>query len=382
MWDMSDVFYDREDLVAQVQYLQDLISANRYLGWKGQPQSYIQRIESAVAALPAEHQEAALALFANVVYLPTPVLDEAWREITLQLDIRHGWSPDSGFKNALIIGIDDPGLITAFSHVAGASRREDHDVNPGYGTVSELIGALETFVIAKGEYEPIASNLRTIRAKKWWMVLTDNVLSGGSAKSDLLRVQTIREIFFPGRDIADSSLPKIVLCAQIITAQAFEELRSIIASDSIVYGLQFDDTFRISSPSCALFKEQKTLLAVQNLCEWFGDNVFLRAPDAHFKERLRVHRSKGGRKNYAYGWRDCGYTIVTQSNCPSNSVPVLYYTSTHPLVAKKGSSVPSRYISPFPRTESRESHQVSGDKESLNRLNTKENIALIQKAFK
>jgi hypothetical protein len=176
----------------------------------------------------------------------------------------------------------------------------------------------------------------------------------------------------------------VILCAQIITEQAILELRDSIQRNKILYGIKFDNSFRVNSDDCAMFRNRTTLLKVRKLCEWFGDTVFLKGVEKRFDERLRLHCSKGGNKNYAYGWRDCGYTIVTEPNCPSNSVPLLYYTpfSIQDLPIMGADIKTSWYLPPFPRTESRESHQVSADKTNLSKISTDENIRMIQKAFK
>lgn len=377
MWDMDDTFYDREDIVAKTQYIQDLTSQNHYVGWKGHPPNYINRVKTALAALPREHQAAALALFANVIYLPRPWLNEAWREIALELETREGWTPSSGFKEALFLAVDDAGLVTAFSHIAGISRRENHDVNPGYGTVSELIAPLVAFVGAKGQDLSVMGGIQVAREKKWWVLLTDNAISGGSAKSDIEKLQTLKQRLRPKSMVSSRNQgPDILLCAQVITEQALEEIASVLPRSKVFYGIKFDNRFRVNSDDCVLFSEPATLIKVRKLCEWFGNIYFLQHAEKRFEERLKAHKKKGGQTNYAYGWRDCGYTIVTEENCPSNSVPLLYYTpsSTDHILGM-------RYMPPFPRTESRETHKTSHDKVNLERLGMEESLRIIRQGL-
>ena len=116
MWNLDDEFYDEEDIIAKLHHIQELTTRSHYIGWIGETPDFIQRIEQAVTALPAKHQKAALALFANTTYLPRSLLDEAWREAAYELGARTGWSSTSGFRDAMFIGIDDGGLVTDFSH--------------------------------------------------------------------------------------------------------------------------------------------------------------------------------------------------------------------------------------------------------------------------
>ncbi len=380
MWHMNDVFYDDEDIVAKIQYLQELTTKDPYVGWHGQASKYIRRVEAAIDNLPREYQDAALALFASVIYLPRDLLEEAWREIVFRLISVNNWSPQSGFRDSFFLAVDNAGLITSFSHVASLSGREDHDVNPGYGTVSELIDNMVAYVKGGFEQGAIIKDLALVKQKKWWILLTDNAISGGSARSDIEKLSDIKKILF-GDEVFDVQfVPKTVLCAQLITEQAIKEIKEILPPTNILYGLLFDDRFRINSERCALYKEKNTLTKVRTFCEWFGNVFFVENPDERFRERLKTHIKKGGSANYAYGWRNSGYTIVTQENCLSNSVPPLYYTPS--LQISEDQAEYLDYKPPFPRLESRETHQTSNDRENINFLMKPDNLKAIREGLR
>lgn len=377
MWNMKDTFYDNEDIVAKIQYLQELTSKNPYVGWQGRAPRYIKRVETAINSLPSEHQEAALALFASVMYLPRVLLDEAWREIVFRLTVGANWLPENGFRDSFFLAVDNAGLITSFSHIAGLSGREDHDVNPGYGTVSELIDNMVAYVKAGAEDSSIIENLVLVKHKKWWILLTDNAISGGSAKSDVKKLNDLKRILFDEQQNDPSIVPQTILCAQIITQQAIKEITEILPStDNISYGLMFDDRFRINSIGCALYREESTLLGVRNLCEWFGNFFFVENCDDRFRERLKTHIQKGGSGSYAYGWRNSGYTIVTEENCLSNSVPPLYYTPSNQKLISQREYLD--YKPPFPRLESRETHKTSDDRQKIEFLLEPRNLSIIR----
>lgn len=382
MWNLDDEFYDEEDIVAKVHYIQELTTKNPYHGWRGETPNFIQRIEHAIDSIPPKYKKATLALFANTIYLPRSLLDEAWRESAHELIKHTGWSPTSGFHDALFIAVDNGGLVTDFSHIESISGREDNDVNPGYSTLSELIDAMHSWVGWKNKPEgiPILKKLNSVRTKRLWVILTDNAISGGSTKSDVEKLLQVRDILCCDGQLTPDTDPSIVICAQIITDQAVDEISALLHRERIFYGIRFDDRFRINLEACALFSSEDTLAEVRSLCEWFGNAYFLVNTDRRFEKRLREHRERGGQSNYAFGWRDCGYTIVTQQNCLSDSVPVLYYTPPSDLSATQ--VIPAPYSPPFPRTESRETHETSDDREKLKLLRTREYTDALRQALR
>ncbi|MHB8628709.1 MAG: phosphoribosyltransferase-like protein [Aggregatilineales bacterium] len=370
MWDFDDLFLDSEDIVARLEYINQQTGRNPYEGWKGQATNYGQRVERALLSIPLQHRQSALALFSSVIYLPDSLLNEAWREIAFELQVREGWTADAGFKDSFFLAVDDAGLVGDFGHMTGIEGREDRDKNPDFGTVSDLIAQLK-IVLGLGQKDAdVLYRLRVACSKNKWILLTDNAISGGSLKSDIEKLSIIIKTLFSKH--IDGEYPRILVCAQIITDQALEDVGQTLPSEQIYYGMRFDETFRVTSDKCALFHNTDSLTGVRDLCEWFGDTYFVQHLDDNFRKRLEIHKGKGGKHNYAYGWRDCGYTIVTKTNCLSNSIPVLYYP---------GNSQNGVYNPPFPRTESRETHVTSHDREDLKMLTEPENAATIREAI-
>jgi len=366
----------QQDLIyAKQQYLQDLISRNPYLGWQGGCSNYARHVQRSLANIPEQLHSAAVALFYSVVYLPRLLLDETWREIALDLQIRGKWLPSSGFENSLFLAVDDPGLITGFTRTVGITGREDYDVNPGYGTASRLIDDLYNFVSGYGHNLSALENVQKARSKKWWILLTDNAITGSSAKNELEKLRPLMEILCHRALGPCHTTPKILLGAQIITEQALKILTDLLPQENIFYGLKFDNRFRVNSDSCALFSQPSTLTQVRRLCEWFGDTWFLAYSKGPFKTRLTLHRKKGGQWNYAYGWRDSGYTIVTQENCLSNSLPILCYSPSDT------SSLTRRHTPPFPRIESRRSHKTSNYREKIEKLRHQSSLSIMRWGF-
>ena len=83
---IEDDFIDEEDIIAKNQYLENITIRYPYIPWGNQINLFSSRVAYAIQRLPEEHRKAALVLFANIIYLPKPILDEAWREVAFSLD--------------------------------------------------------------------------------------------------------------------------------------------------------------------------------------------------------------------------------------------------------------------------------------------------------
>ena len=381
---IEDDFIDEEDIIAKIQYLDTLTRHHQYILWEDNTNSISSRVTSAIQKLPEEHRKAALALFANIIYLPKPILDEAWREVAFSLERLYKQECTLHFFDTFYFSVDNPGLVTNFSHIAGLKGREDHDVNPGFTTISDIIDRLSN-LIEKKNGDVDTKDIIILMNKKKWVILSDNSISGGSLVSDVKKLSKIKAILFPigltPPFIEASSKftpPEMYAATQITTEQALSSLNEIIPTDKIAYGIKFDDSVRVVSDKCKLFHKKETLNAVRKLCEWFGDRYFLNQLDPDYKRRIEVHVNSGGKENYAYGWKDCGYTIVTQDNALSNSVPIIYYNPPENEILLNKEQVDG-YTPPFLRIESRVSHTTSKDKDKLSGLEKWDNVKYIRK---
>lgn len=382
---IEDDFIDEEDIIAKVQYLENLTSRHQYVLWGDHANPFSSRVTSAIQKLPEEHRKAALALFANIIYIPKPILDEAWREVAFSLEKLYVKGYSLHFSDNFYFSVDNPGLVTNFSHIAGLKGREDHDVNPGFSTVSDIIERLYNLTEKKDRNADIRDIILLMK-KKNWVILSDNSISGGSLASDIKKLSRIKSILFPAgltppflKDQTNFTPPESYVAIQIVTEQALSELDEIISTDKIAYGIKFDDSVRITSDKCKLFRSTETLKSVRKLCEWFGDRYFLNQYNPDFVRRLEIHVNNGGKENYAYGWKDCGYTIVTQDNAVSNSIPIIYHTPPKRDGIGLNDEQWEGYVPPFPRVESRVSHTTSKDKDKLSELELWNNVNFIRK---
>lgn len=369
---IADEFIDEEDIIAKVQYLENITEKYQYLPLQ-YPESFSTRISLSISQFPSEHRRAALALFASIIYLSEPLLNEAWREAVYTLKDMLNLESELDFSDTAFFAVDDPGLITHISHLANLEGREDHDRSPGLDTTTDIINEL-SLIIFDNDYSKEKYSIEILLSKKNWVLLTDNSISGGSLASDLKKLNRIKNIFFQ-KDTGEIS-PNIYAIAQIITSQAIHKISEVIPINNLAFGLLFGDEFRISSERCSLFNKEETLLSVRSLCDWFGDVCFLDQMNPDFRKRIEEHVLRGGRDNYAYGWKDCGYTIVTQNNALSNSVPAIYHQPPSEIITRYSESFD--YNPPFPRIESRLSHKTSKDNERLSEIEKWENIKTLR----
>ena len=362
--DLLANFLDDEDLIQKMQTVHELERRNRYAPIALET-TYFERVNIALQEIPKEHKDAALAVFANVVYLTKEMLSETMSMLASE-------SADWCIKKAIdlkldvhFFAVDHPGLVDDLFEVGAPYRwhaRQDRIAQRYFRHISSLLdGLLELPHVGKERKKLI----REVFQKKAWLVLSDNCLSGGSVKSDVERLYRVREL------MVDDVFPEILILVQVITEQAFKNLVSMqYPRKNIFYGLWFDNGFKINHEDCALFNKRETLEAVRNLCEWFGKEHFSidnpnRAELEPIRNTLKKHREKDGHQNFAYGWRDSGYTIVAYKNCPTNSVPLLWFPVITDNVESRRTGL---YVPPFPRNHSRFEQTTSEDAIKLKRI--------------
>lgn len=343
--------YAREDIVAKIQIVDELEK-----GYRHTPHfPYWSRVQKALEAIPEEHKEAAISVFANVVYLPDKLIDE------IMLNLTHDtaeWCKSHGIRvphDVHFFAVDHPFLVEEFYRIGDWSGRLDQIPQRFVNLVSELLQKVEDLPSSNMENKALT---RGVFQKKVWVIVTDNALSGGSLKSDIEKLQKLQILL--GRNSVE-----IVVCAQVITEQATKAIESLPRKiKNIFYGLRFDNRFRVNNDECKIFNELKTIEAVRRLCEWFGQKYFSKEKitGTAFEKTLKKHTRMGGHHNFAYGWLDGGYTIVAEKNCPSNSIPTLWYPDTTEELSFES------YRPPFRRGPSRPEQKTAEDTKRLGRI--------------
>lgn len=312
---------------------------------------YFPRITAALDQLPQEHWDAALAVFASVVYIPqdflTATFDYLWWVV--KSIASEGGAPISAVAHDVhIMEVDADGLVPGFARHNGLSARLNASVHPRLPDVQQLRQALND--AARGTVQvrrAAADKLKLAASKKVWIILTDKALSGQSLLGDLERITFARDVLGD----ATGHFPDIYVCAQIATAQAERAVADWIHANNIrhvrmVAAIRLDERARVGSPECRLFHDDDTHQRVRSLCEWFDRAVVAKDVSLNtFRER-----SNG---SLALGYKNTGITLVDHLNTPTNSLPLLWFDGTDPAADYTGSDSPPTYRAPFPRIHSR-----------------------------
>lgn len=377
-------FYEENDLIARIEALDHLTHKDPY-GPSKEIIPYWERIKRALTGIPLKFHQAAIALFASVIYLDKNLLDEIMRSLVSEAGT---WCQENGISasETFLFAVDHPELTERFydyGNEYGWQGRLDDKIQLNFNTCSHVLMHLEALIANADKF---GMDISPIFKKKVWIVVTDNALSGYSAYSDLERLKSLANLFQVGQP------PQILFCSQIISQEGVDMLKALLGHTPILYGLLLGDECRVNSLSCKLFTRIETLESVQQFCRWFGNEHFGNSSEiqSSFASTIDLHRTIPAYNQfhydhaYAYGWRDCGFTVVTRRNTPTNSVPALFYPCIGQREAGQlplGILDPAPYSPPFPRDHSRLKQKTSGDTERLEKI--KNNLSVLkQKLFK
>lgn len=304
-------------------------------------ENYFQRVVESLRQLPADHRTGALLVFSNVLYLPKPLMEDAWRYLWNSFaTMSKVPDPSELARNCHFFEVDPSGMATNFVHLNAIQRRLDTDLYARVPDIDRLFDFLLNLTHAEKTVQRQAElGLAKVLEKEYWVILVDWSLSGQSLVNDLRRyVEILNLVRAAGRKV-----PRPVILAQVITAESKQLVEQCIfplfRQFDLLYAVLCDESWKLNSENTGLLMTKRGREAVAATCNWFAENVL--DPDPDF-QRMR-ERSED---NLCYGYKACGLTVVEQSNCPTNSVPLLWYDW-------KASRSAYHYTGPFPRTHSR-----------------------------
>lgn len=319
------------------------------------PEPYFSRAQRSIDQLPADFRDAALAIFANVTYLHTDLLNSThkflWRAVKEQARILD-YSPPSGFSDIALLEVDPSGLSVKFAQENLLSGRLNADQNTRVEEVYDALRALEDAcdVEDTARRREARTDLFSMASRQHWVVLTDKALSGQSLKGDIEKYLGLRRILSRW---AAKPLPHVYICAQVMTSNAHQWVTPDVtpvsdwAKLSVIPAILFDERMKVDEKLPSFFLNVETWTEVKALCEWFDAEIL--ATDSRFDD---VRDNGGG--SLAYGYRASGILLADANNTPTNSLPVLWYESGGRKAdcADMPVNCPF-YEGPFPRTNSR-----------------------------
>ncbi len=310
--------------------------------------NYFTRVNASISFVADEHKAAAVAIFSNVVYLPGNFLDDALRYLWRRFSRLTNIPSESGEigRNCHFFEVDPSGLLERFNHQNSIHQRLHPDF---YARVYDVSALLQVLMNTKNPVEGFVKDslrqIKKISEKKYWVIISDKVLSGQSLISDLKR-------YIAFRDIAKRVFgkePKIYILCQVATDDSLLAIGSFLKEKSvqdveIIYAFKFGEDMKVNSQSCRIYRDGISQKAVNNFCEWFAERFL--AADSRFD----TMREKSG-DNLAFGYKACGLYFADCNNSPTNSVPPIWYDNTS-LPGVISGHIP-RYKGPYPRVHSR-----------------------------
>lgn len=297
--------------------------------------------------VPQEWKHAALFLFANTVYLPQVLLNDAWRALFLELCERE-LGCDSVEARQRILGSihlfeNDPSAMTGtFCHVNGLEGRLDNQRLQRVEGVDKLADVLLD-LLNPAKRDRARAMLVPLFAKPYWVMLVDKSLSGHSLETDLRRLVIARSI----AEKVGFKPPKIVVLCQVLTSKAVDAIQALIQDlpvGAIAWycAVLFDGRHSITHPDSTLIADSVIRENALELCHWFSAR-FIKSDS-----RLARMRDRSG-DDLEFGYRACGLTLVDYSNCPTDSLPIFWY-ATEPTAE-------DIYVGPYVRVHSRIGNQ-------------------------
>lgn len=374
-------FYEAEDILAKMDWLNRIQASNPYRHLSDRS-SYWNRCHTALKSIGKQHRHAALALFSSVIYIDH-VLLQTLTEFLVRCVGDYCIDHAIAIRNdeTFVFAIDHPELVDAFYDFGrpfGWSGRLDNKPQINIRTVSHLLQKLQ---LLQAGNDSELDDLKNIFRKKAWIIITDNALGGGSASSDIHRLVAL------GKQFSDSP-PHIIFCTQLLSSVGRTRITNACPDADVLYGLFFGDECRVNAPACRLFAAGDIRQEVCDLCRFFARNVFsflgqkgdqlpfqdLISEPPHFMQKtIELHREKPDHEQYmAFGWQDCGFTVITERNAPTNSIPLLWYDPQYAaaggIMKLDGENPLNHYSPPFPRNHSRLVQTTERNSEKLQHL--------------
>lgn len=364
-------FLEEENIISKLNLLQKIEQLDPYHA------SYTlqKRIQNSLECLPPEHRKYALALFANTLYLPNSFSNAVLEHMLNILSFEIGVTREMLGEKCLILEQDPTGIINTFlrtNHVEGRLDKTKFQR-------TQQVKAFVTTAMINKKYPELSDessinkddnlldqlrieNVTPFLQREYWVVLIDNALSGTSLYKDI-------NLLILSKDYHNATPKRIILLIRTLTKQAKEVIEEKFYEHinsgflKYYYGLLLDDRFviRENNSACTLFKSSDTYNKVIDLCKWLSSQDFFKL-DKRIRDHAKNSSNNSLVKGYdengelTFGFKGCGLTYVTSENCPSDSLPLLWFDK------------PGMYVSPFPRVLSR-----LGDRDTKNKTDLSAN---------
>lgn len=333
-FNFSEDFLEKEDIISKLHLLIELEKSDPYSNRDTSLASLEERICTSLGYVPAEYRPAVLALFANTIYFPRSFSQSVLNHLMNRFLAHAGIPKEELGKKCLILEQDPTGIINEFLRHNAVAGRLDKQVFQRTQQVRPFV-ALAKQHITQGNKNEELEDVKKFLDREYWVIMADNSLSGTSLKTDFDRLIKLAK--------DEDKHPQYVLMIRTLGLKAKKmiesEYREKLGEKLILeYGLFLDEKYVINEDSngkCKIFNDPETLNNVIKACKWLTEQEEYKRDS-----KIKQHRADSG-DNLAFGFKKCGLTFVSSENCPSDSLPLLWYSN------------PEIYVPPFPRVLSR-----------------------------
>lgn len=343
-FDFKADFLDSENIIAKLHLVLQLEKGDPYSHRNVSMMPLKDRIKTSLAYLPEHLRPYVLALFANTIYFPNKFSQAVLQHLMNKFLTKNRIRLEDVGKKCLILEQDPTGIVNEFLRRNAIQGRLDKKSFPRIQQVSAFVE------LARQQLNNDSLNEKDLVAfldRDFWVVLADNSLSGTSLCSDLEKLLNLANDY--------NKHPHFIVLIRTLAFNANEKLNELIKKrkeyNQIIikeYGLLLDRYFAITPDTkrkCLFFNSRKTFEGVIDACEWLASQKEYKTDPAlvDHKKHSKGNNGTGNedRYNMAFGFKECGLTFVSSENCPSDSLPLLWYNN------------PEIYIPPFPRVISR-----------------------------
>lgn len=333
-FDFDARFLDQEDIIAKLHLLIQLERSDPYSNRKVALKPLVERIQTSLSYVPKEHRQYVLALFANTLYFPNKFSHSVLQHLMNRFTRDNNIKPNEIGNRCLILEQDPTGIINEFLRHNAVPGRLDKDSFQRTQQVKPFVEAARSN-LASDEVISGLENVAPFLDREYWIVLADNSLSGTSLCSDFGRLVKLAE--------ECNKKPKFVLLIRTLATAALKRIDEEFISNYgeqiiLEYGLLLDDRMSVSEKTrndCRLFNSPDTFDGVIEACKW------LSSTQAYTNDQELIDHKKNSGDDMVFGFKGCGLTFVSSENCPSDSLPLLWYQNSE------------IYVPPFPRVLSR-----------------------------
>lgn len=302
--------------------------------------SYQASVNEALAFLESKglNTKAALAVFCAVRYLTKEDLDNAWRKAVEGLE---SWLKERRlnlFLDCHFLQVSDEPHFVELSRAAKThSHRKDPQKFPSLKTVEQIWDKIK-LAAANQQTPQDLEQLEAIADREAWILLWDLNLSGSTIAKEIRRLERCKRILAP----FDPQQCVHLLC-QVSTKAAIDKItdtfKFLKLRGEIFRGLELAEHDNVKTTPHFSDDVRKNVLT---LCDKFHNDVMSGAKEQPWLRDVGK-----------LGYRDGGWLLATEVNCPNNSLPLLWFAPPNPEAAESRNF----YKPPFPRIPSTLSHK-------------------------